>query len=267
MLINTYNHRHYPTDRVAKAKQGRRITVCIPAHNEATTIGAIVNGISAALMASVPLIDELIVVDDGSDDATASEAITAGASLIRSEGSEPGAPIGKGGAMRTGVARASGDIVVFLDADVTNFGCHFVTGLLGPLLEDPTLVMTKATYQRPCNGSPGEGGRVNTLVARPLLARCFPELAALEQPLAGEYAIRTDALHRIGLAPGYSVEVAMLIDIVRLYTADAIVQVDLGHRTHRNRPLHALSTHAAAVLAGVLDRHEAPAPCVGRHVR
>ncbi len=260
MPITTYDHRRYPIAWMANAMEGRRITVCIPAHNEAATIGAIVDSISAVLMAGVPLVDELIVVDDGSDDATAFEAVAGGASVVRSEGSEPGAPVGKGGAMRTGVAWASGDIVVFLDADVTDFGCHFVTGLLGPLLEDPTLVMTKATYRRPCNGSPGEGGRVNTLVARPLLARCFPELAALEQPLAGECAIRADALHHIALAPGYGVEVAMLIDIARLYTADAIAQVDLGHRTHRNRPLQALTTHAAAVLASVLDRHEAQAP-------
>lgn len=176
MAIDTYDHLHYPADRVAKAKDGRRITVCIPAHNEAATIGPIVHGIGAALMARVPLVDELIVVDDGSDDATASEAVAAGASLVSSEGSKRGAPVGKGGAMRTGVAWASGDIVVFLDADVTDFGCHFVTGLLGPLLEDPTLIMTKATYRRSCNGSPGEGGLVNTLVARPLLARCFPDL-------------------------------------------------------------------------------------------
>lgn len=271
VLIATHDHRSYSPASVASAKRRLQVTVCIPAHNEASTIGRIVTAIRDELMIAAPVVDELIVIEDGSDDATASEAIAAGAAVVRATGSVPGRPTGKGGAMTTGAARAAGDIVVFLDGDITDFQSHFVTGLVGPLLANPRLAMTKAAYRRACNGVPGEGGRVNALLARPLLARCFPELGALEQPLAGECAVRSDVLRSIDLAPGYGVEIAMLIDIARTFSPAAIAQVDLGARTHRNRPLDELTPHATDVLNAVLDRADtyaaSAAPGLGRLAR
>ncbi len=149
---------------------------------------------------------------------------------------------------------AGGDIVLFLDADVSNFGAHFVAGLLEPLLLDGAAMLVKGSYRRPLDGVAGEGGRVTELLGRPLLERFFPELAFLRQPLAGEVAIRRCALDELVLEPGYGVEVGMLIDVARRYGADAIVQVDLGERVHRNRPLAELSGQARDVLAAVLDR-------------
>ena len=108
MPITTLNHESYPTERVVAAKARRLITVCLPAHNEATTIGPIVAAIGADLMGPVGLVDELLVIDDGSDDATTAEARSSGATVVRARGSRPGHPVGKGGAMRTGAARASG---------------------------------------------------------------------------------------------------------------------------------------------------------------
>ena len=155
--------------------------------------------------------------------------------------------------MAEAVRAATGDIVVFADADVCNFDLHFVTDLLAPLVVDERLVLVKGTYRRPGNGSAG-GGRVTELLARPLLRRLVPELAFVRQPLAGEVAVRREALDVLVLEPGYGVEIGMLIDVARRFGPAAIVQVDLGVRVHRNRALADLSGQADDVLAAVLTR-------------
>lgn len=237
-------------DALVAAKAGRRVAVCVPARNEAATIASVIE-VSARLR-DVGLVDELLVVDDGSKDATASEARAAGASVMAS----PRGP-GKGEALRTAISATDSEIVVFLDADVTNFTSRFVTDLVAPLLHHPRTKLVKATYRRPLDGRAGEGGRVNELVARPLLRRFFPPLGAIAQPLAGECAVRRAVLDDLALADGYGIEIGLLIDVYLRYGLAAITEVDLGERVHRNRPLRELRPHADAVLAAVLARIEA----------
>lgn len=231
-----------------KAAAGRRVSVCVPARNEAATLAGVVGPVAGALDGPEPVVDELIVVDDCSSDATGAIAEAFGASVLRRE-TRPG----KGSAMAAGLAAATGDIVVFVDADVRSFGVHYVTRLVEPLLSDPDLVLVKGTYRRPGNNGAG-GGRVTELLARPLLRRLFPELAFVRQPLAGEVAVRREALDGMVLEPGYGVEIGMLIDVCRRFGASAIAQVDLGERVHRNRPLEELAGQADEVLAAVLSR-------------
>jgi glucosyl-3-phosphoglycerate synthase len=234
-------------DALVVAKAGRRVGVCVPARNEAQTIGRII--IVAAHLRQLGLVDEILVVDDASDDATASEARATGASVITS----PFGP-GKGEALRAALSATESEIIVFLDADVTNFVPRFVTDLVAPLLQEPKLQLVKATYRRSLNGRPGEGGRVNDLLARPLLRRFFPPLATLAQPLAGECAVRRAALDDLTLADGYGIEIGLLIDVYLRHGLDSIVEIDLGERIHRNRPLRELQPHADDVLAAVLAR-------------
>ena len=232
-----------PTVASLKAASGLRVTVCIPARNEAVTVGSVVAPVASVVDT---LVDELIVVDDCSTDGTGSIAEAFGARVVRRD-----ACPGKGAAMAAGLAESTGDIVVFLDADVRNFGTHYVTRLVEPLITDSTVVMVKGTYQRP--GEAG-GGRVTELLARPLLRRLFPELASLRQPLAGEVAVRRDALDGLVLEPGYGVEVGMLLDVARRFGPTAIAQADLGERLHRNRPLSELAGQADEVLDAILTR-------------
>lgn len=138
-----------------------------------------------------------------------------------------------------------------------NFSAGFVIALLAPLLGDPTVEFAKARYRRPCDGVADEGGRVTELLARPLLRRFFPDLADLAQPLAGECAIRRTAIAELTLADGYGIEIGLLIDLYRRHGRDAIVEVNLGERVHRNRPLHDLRPHADDVLAAVAARIDA----------
>jgi glucosyl-3-phosphoglycerate synthase len=227
-----------------------RIAVCIPARNEEGTIGDV--AAAAVWLRAAGLVDEVIVVDDASSDATAAIARSVGATVCASRRGP-----GKGQALRAAVAACDAEILVFLDADVTNFSTRFITDLVKPLLLDPSVQLVKATYKRSLNGVAEEGGRVTELLARPLLRRFFPELVAITQPLAGECAVRRSALLGLTLADGYGVEVALLIDIYLRHGLRALVEVDLGERLHRNRPLLQLAGHADDIVDAVVSRLDA----------
>jgi glucosyl-3-phosphoglycerate synthase len=152
------------------------------------------------------------------------------------------------------VASSTGDIVAFCDADVRDFDERFVVGLLGPLLADPDVAFVKAYYQRPGDGHPRGGGRVTELVARPVLHLLFAELAGVVQPLAGEFAGRREVLESVPFVEGYGVDLGLLVDITRAVGAERVVQVDLGRRIHRNRPLRELGPMATVVLQTALRR-------------
>jgi glucosyl-3-phosphoglycerate synthase len=251
--IVTYHHGDFPLAELRAMKKNHRVSVCIPARDEEATVGPIVACVRRELVEDAGLVDDLLVIDDRSADATAVVSYAAGARVVPvSDLAGPSA--GKGEAMRLGLAASDGDVVVFLDGDVENFGTHFVTGLLGPVLCCQETMLVKACYRRPLGDSPTGGGRVTELVARPVLALLFPELSGVVQPLAGEVAVRREALESIELADGYGVEIGMLIDISRRFGVGSIAQVDLEVRTHRNRPLHELAPQARDVLDVALRR-------------
>jgi glucosyl-3-phosphoglycerate synthase len=243
----------WPPQRLLRAKGQTTVSVVIPARNEEFTVGAIVTAIQSALIRSVPLVDEVIVVDSRSTDGTAAAAQAAGALVISQEEMTQGLPPmhGKGDALWAGLASASGDIVAFVDADVDPFDPRFVSGLLGPLLTDPSISFVKGFYHRPLTSSgysePDGGGRVTELVARPLLNLFWPDLAGFVQPLAGEFAGRREVLERVPFVSGYGVEIAMLVDLLDLVGLDALAQVDLGERAHRNQSTEALGRMAAQI--------------------
>jgi len=166
----------------------------------------------------------------------------------------PGA--GKGEALYKSVAAAEGDLIVWCDADILDFGPRFVVGLVGPLLARPEIGFVKGFYDRPVDGAAHGGGRVTELMARPVIATMFPHLASIVQPLSGEYAGRRHLLEQLPFVQGYGVDIGLLIDIAELEGTEVIAQVDLGTRRHRNRPLDQLSPQALAVLQTALGRSE-----------
>jgi glucosyl-3-phosphoglycerate synthase len=239
----------------AKARRGVTVSVIIPARNEQRTVAGVVGAIARALVTRIPLVDELVVIDSDSTDDTGGAAAAAGAKVFRAAEILPAAGSfpGKGEAMWKSLHVTGGDLLVFVDADLTSWGPHFVTGLLGPLLADDEVQLVKGFYTRVWTGSDGsastEGGRVTELVARPLISLWWPELAGVVQPLAGEWAARRGLMESLPIPVGYGVELATLMDTVARHGLDAVAQVDLGSRAHRHQANHDLALMAAELLA------------------
>lgn len=156
-----------------------KIAAVIPAKNEAPTVGQVVDAARQA-----QLVDEVIVVDNGSSDRTAQAAADRGAFLVTSR--EPG----KGETMRAGVDSTDAEVIVFLDADLTGLRADHVDRLVRPVVE-------------------GRAGMVCGLFDRgPLLNPLFLRLLPI---LTGERALRREIFESLGpddLA-GYKVEAAL----------------------------------------------------------
>lgn len=241
---------------LTEAKNGRRVSVCIPARNEADTIGAIVSAMRAKLVDAVPLIDEILVLDHASTDDTAAIARHAGARVIDADSILPefGPATGKGDVLWRSVAACTGDVIVWIDADLESFTPDYITTLLGPLLLDDQIALVRATYDRTLHGISAEGGRVTELTARPLLNLLHPHLSHIRQPLGGEYAIRRDVAESVPFEQDYGVEIGLLIDVAEMWGVSSITQVELDPRIHRNRPLAELHGQATQVARAVLSR-------------
>lgn len=256
-----YDGTAFSLDELLAAKTAT-VAVVLPARECASTIGLILDAI--APLREAGLIDELLVVDADSADGTARLAREHDARALSESQIRPdlGPARGKGDAMWRAAGVTDSELLVFLDADTTDFGAGFVTGILGPLLLDPAVALVKGTFRRPLalgdEVREGEGGRVTELVARPLLNLHFPPLSGFAQPLAGEIAIRRDLFERLSVPVGYGVEIAMLIDALALVGLDALAEVDLGARQNRHQSLRALSAMAGEVMVAVERRTGAP---------
>jgi glucosyl-3-phosphoglycerate synthase len=246
--------------RTAKERLGLTVSVCLPTRDEAATVGSIVRTLRRSLLERSRLIDEIVVMDAGSTDDTAAIALAEGAQVFREQDvlPEEGPGSGKGEALWKSLHACKGDVICWIDADVSNFHARFVTGLLGPLLLHPEVLYVKAFYERPIRErnalrSTG-GGRVTELVARPLLNLLWPQLAGVVQPLSGEYAGRRVALEQVPFSSGYGVELGLLVDLAARFGLDAIAQVDLERRVHRNQDVQALGRMSFGILQAVFLR-------------
>ena len=246
--------------RLVDVKGDTRVSVVLPALNEQETVGAIVATIRTSLVERHGLVDELVVMDSGSTDGTYDRAVEAGAKVVRREevlGEFEPLP-GKGEVLWRSLAATTGDILVFVDSDLHDFTPTFVTGLLGPLLTDPSVQLVKATYDRALTHGetvvPAGGGRVTELVARPMINMHWPELAGFVQPLSGEYAARRELLEQLPFPTGYGVEIGMLVDALRLVGLPALAQVDLSRRKHRNQDIGKLGRMSSEILQVAYER-------------
>lgn len=266
LTSHTWRRPRWSIAELEAAKAGRTVSVVLPALNEEETVGSVVETITPLLGG---LVDEVVVLDSGSTDYTEIRAVAAGARVVSREAALPElAPQpGKGEVLWRSLAVTTGDLVVFVDSDLIDPDPMFVPTLLGPLLTSDGIHLVKGFYRRPLKVSGSEdangGGRVTELVARPLLAALRPELTCLLQPLGGEYAGTRELLTSVPFAPGYGVEIGLLIDTYDRLGLDAIAQVNLGVRTHRNRPVTELATMSRQVIASLLTRCGVPDSGVG----
>lgn len=253
---STFGHHEFPAERLA-AERDATVSLCLPARNESRTIGAILQQVMPLI--GLGVVDQVLVVDN-STDATAEIARELGAEVQLQEELMPelGTVLGKGDAMWRALPELRGELICFLDADSEQVGPHFVCGLLGPLICRQGISFVKGCYQRPFRVGdtvfPDGGGRVTELTARPLLNLFYPELAGLEQPLAGEIAARRELLEQLPFVAGYGVDVALVLDVYRVVGLEGIAQVDLDVRQNAHQPLQDLGLMAFEVLQAVASR-------------
>jgi glucosyl-3-phosphoglycerate synthase len=273
-VLRWADRRRYRGDGVSveelrAAKGATTVSVVLPAREVADTIGGVLDAAVMPLVAA-EVVDEVLVVDAGSTDGTAEVAAARGVRVLDEDRILPGhgPALGKGDAMWRALAVTTGDVMCFLDADTSHPAPWLLSGLLRPLLSDLEVQLVKGAFDRPFESArPHEGGRVTELMARPLLNLHFPELAGFAQPLAGEIAARRALLERLAFPAGYGVEIAMLIDALRLVGLDGLAEVDLGTRQNRHQPLRDLGEMAYAVLAAVEARIDGRASAGGHYVR
>ena len=245
-----------------KRRRGVSISLALPALNEEETVGNVIRTVRRALMVNCPLLDEIVLIDSGSQDRTREIAKRLGVPVYIHQEILPAQKSynGKGEALWKSLYVTQGDIIAWIDTDIVNIHPRFVYGILGPLLRSDRIQYVKGFYRRPLRVGDkmqaGGGGRVTELVARPLLNLFFPELSGLIQPLSGEYAGRRSALERIPYFTGYGVETGMLIDLLNEFGLPGVAQVDLQERVHHNQPLEALSRMSFAIIQVIISRLE-----------
>lgn len=255
--LRTWHDPDWTIPELVDAKAGRTISVVLPALDEQETVAGVIGSIRPLLGS---LVDELVVLDSGSRDDTARRARAAGARVVTREEAIPWIPpaAGKGEALWRAVAATSGDVIVFVDSDLVDPDPGYVPNLVGPILTSEGVHHVKGFYRRPLRIDESEyprgGGRVTELVARPLLAALRPELTGIIQPLGGEYAGTRELLESVPFAPGYGVELGLLLDTYHRFGAAALAQANLSVRKHRNRDLMELGVMSRQIIGTVLQR-------------
>jgi len=263
---NTYHHSQFwDLEKLVreKEKQNIRISLCLPTLNEEKTVGKELIIFNSELVNRYPLIDEIAVIDSGSEDNTLEVAKSFGADTYLADDILPNLENkkGKGENLWKAIYQLTGDIIVYVDADISNIHPRFVYGLVAPLIYRNDIKYVKAFYDRPLAVSGGArssgGGRVTEILIRPLFSLFFPELTAIIQPLSGEYAVRREVLEQIAFPIGYGVETSHLIDVHHKFGLEAFAQTDLDKRVHENQPTQALGKMAFGILQTFIKRSKA----------
>ncbi|WP_159882245.1 glycosyltransferase family 2 protein [Paenibacillus puerhi] len=201
-----------------------KVTIVVPAWNEADclpmTLKALRKQMSLSKQApSVPVDYQLIVVDDGSWDGTAESALPWADKVVRHP-----RRMGKGSALESGWRESSGDVLIFLDADLGLSAKHF------PLLLEPVIQGEADMVVASLTSSPGTGG---VGLVRALAAKGIRMLTGCEvkAPLSGQRAIRAQALQALKRKyGGFGVEVGMCVDLLKLGYRIHETEVPFLHR-------------------------------------
>jgi len=260
---NTYHHSQFWDLKKlveTKEKLGLKISLCLPTLNEEKTVGKEIIIFKSELMNRYPLIDEIAVIDSGSEDDTLKVAKNYGADTYLAADILPELEPkkGKGENLWKAIYQLEGDIIVYVDADISNIHPRFVYGLVAPLIYREEVKYVKAFYDRPLAFSgtvrASGGGRVTEILVRPLFSLFFPELTAIIQPLSGEYAVRREVLEQIAFPIGFGVETSHLIDVHHKFGLEAFAQTDLDKRVHENKPTISLGKMSFGILQTFIKR-------------
>lgn len=242
-----------------KEESGDTVTVVVPTLNEEKNLRRVLSYIKSELMDCCGVVDELLVLDGGSQDLTCEIAHEYTEHVYDAREGVGGAhwPNGKGLALWRSQFLTASSIITFVDADIENFDERFILGVIGPLLSNPEFGFSKSYYKRPIKvgdeKAPSGGGRVTEILVRPYFSHFFPAATELIQPLSGEYGFRRSYMGRLLFYTGYGVETSLVLDFIEKFGLERVAQVDLGERVHRNRPLAELGKMAYVILQTLME--------------
>ena len=215
------------------------LTVMIPVLNEEKAIGNVVR-----FCLREALVNEVIVVDDKSDDNTVQAASSAGAKILISN------TRGKGISMKEGIAAATNELLVFLDGDIDPYPDETIVTLTRPLLNDEA-DFVKGTFSR-------NAGRVTELVAKPLLNIFYPGMSHFSQPLSGMIAGKKSFFKRIHFFNDYGVDIGILID---MYLMKARIQeINIGYIENKSKPWESLGKMSKEVAKAIITKAQQQNP-------
>jgi len=196
--------------------EGPRIIALVPARDEASTVAATVRALRE-------IVDQVVVVDDGSSDGTGSLALQAGATVLRIPGHA-----GKGAAVEGALLRLPPHPGVWLFADADLGASAAGIAALLPAVMNGRADMTVALFP------PQTGGGLGTV--KRLSAAGIKALSGYraDQPLSGQRALSAACLAAVRpIAGGFGMETAMTIDAAR--AGMRIIEVAVEGLTHRGR--------------------------------
>lgn len=211
------------------------ISVVIPAYNEESTLGQVIDKVRESEMNS-----EIIVVDNCSTDKTSEIAKAKGVKTIYCSNK------GKGYAMEEGLKHTTGDIVIFIDGDLGIYTHDIISLMINPIINEQA-EFTKSAFSR-------EGGRVTELVAKPLLELLFDDTCNFEQPLSGIIAGKKEVFNKIAFEKDYGVDIGILLDMINLNVK--IQEVHIGRIDNNSQSWSSLSKMAKEVAKAILKRAE-----------
>jgi len=207
-------------------------SVVIPCYNEAATVGSVVK-----IALETDAVDEVVVIDDGSQDASAQIAMENGAKVVRHAKN-----LGKGHAIMSGARAAKNSVIVFIDADLEGVSPEMIGHLAWPVLNGETR-LCKSAFDR-------DAGRVTELVAKPLLEFIYPE-ARFSQPLSGQFCIRKDLLMELDVSMDWGIDISIMLSALK--KGEKIVEVNMGYLKHKHRELPSLAKTAREVTQSILQ--------------
>lgn len=211
-----------------------KLSIVIPAYNEAMSINHVISMCREASQSH-----EIVVIDDGSTDATAQVAKDAGASIVETTPNR-----GKAAAMARGASLASGNAVMFIDADLDKLNPQQINELYEPIWAG-TSEIAIGTYIFPCFQS------FTKTVYEPLMSLLFPEVLEFIHTgwLSGQRCLTRTLLNRLTLSGGFAVETSMNLQLTFMQPRPRLAIVNLGNiGPHVKPPRMSMLTLAETIL-------------------
>lgn len=212
----------------------KNVSVIIPAFNEQKCIRKVIR-----LVKKNENVNEIIVVDNNSTDATAMLAEKEGAKVVFCKDQ------GKGYAMEKGLQEAKNESIVFIDADINNYSKDVIEKLAEPIVNGEA-DFVKSLFER-------TGGRVTELVAKPLLDILFPEIHKFSQPLSGMIAGKKSLLSKIEFEKDYGVDIGILLDMIQMNVK--IQEIHIGKIKNHSQQWKNLEKMSREVMNAIIKRY------------